>query len=142
MGADSFASFRRWHRAAEIPFVAPLIVASRPSGSRWSPDHYNTTLPAGLTLMPAPEPNRVASEIPLHRYILRNPDGDLAPFYLLPGLHIDISASQIREQIREQIRAHTRISPQSPSASAARTPESSLLPAPVLKYIRAHNLYR
>ncbi len=30
MGTDSFAGFSRWHRAAEIPFVAPLIVASRP----------------------------------------------------------------------------------------------------------------
>ena len=35
MGADSFVGLRRWHRAAEIPFVAPLIVASRP-GHRWT----------------------------------------------------------------------------------------------------------
>jgi nicotinate-nucleotide adenylyltransferase len=139
MGADSFASFRRWHRAAEIPFVAPLIVASRPAQPL---DNLDSALPAGLSLKPAPEPNRVASEIPLRRYILRNPDGELAPFYLLPGLHIDISASQIRELIREQIRAQTRISAQSPHAAAARTPDSSLLPAPVLDYIRAHNLYR
>ena len=33
MGADSFFGLRRWHRAAEIPFVAPLIVASRPDPS-------------------------------------------------------------------------------------------------------------
>ena len=33
MGADSFAGLRQWHRAAEIPFVAPLIVASRPGQS-------------------------------------------------------------------------------------------------------------
>ena len=30
MGADAFFGLRRWHRAAEIPFMAPLIVASRP----------------------------------------------------------------------------------------------------------------
>jgi len=30
-GADSFLGLRQWHRAAEIPFVAPLIVASRPN---------------------------------------------------------------------------------------------------------------
>ena len=30
MGADSFFGLLRWHRAAELPFVAPLIVASRP----------------------------------------------------------------------------------------------------------------
>src|SRR5580698_610806 len=26
MGSDSFFGLRRWHRAAEIPFIAPLIV--------------------------------------------------------------------------------------------------------------------
>jgi nicotinate-nucleotide adenylyltransferase len=138
MGADSFATFRRWHRAAEIPFVAPLIVASRPSESHWSLDNLDSALPEGLTMESAPEPNRVEAEIPLLSYTLRNPAGEQAPFYLLPGLHIDISASQIREQIRAQ----TRISAQSPPASAARMTESSLLPAPVLEYIRAHNLYR
>ena len=30
MGADTFFGLHRWRRAAEIPFVAPLIVASRP----------------------------------------------------------------------------------------------------------------
>src|SRR6476661_7108078 len=30
MGADSFLSLSRWYRGNEIPFVAPLIVASRP----------------------------------------------------------------------------------------------------------------
>ena len=33
MGADSFLGLSAWHRAAEIPFVAPLIVASRPGES-------------------------------------------------------------------------------------------------------------
>jgi nicotinate-nucleotide adenylyltransferase len=30
MGADAFMGLRGWHRAAEIPFVAPLVVASEP----------------------------------------------------------------------------------------------------------------
>ena len=30
MGADSFAGLRRWRGAAEIPFTACLIIASRP----------------------------------------------------------------------------------------------------------------
>ena len=34
MGADSFLGLSRWHRAAEIPFAAPLIVASRPGQTR------------------------------------------------------------------------------------------------------------
>ena len=50
MGADSFAGLRRWHRAAEIPFVAPLIVASRPGQPL---DDLKALLPAGLTMEPA-----------------------------------------------------------------------------------------
>jgi nicotinate (nicotinamide) nucleotide adenylyltransferase len=40
MGADAFFGLRRWHRAAEIPYAAALIVASRPPildrNSRWT----------------------------------------------------------------------------------------------------------
>jgi nicotinate-nucleotide adenylyltransferase len=166
MGADSFAAFRRWHRAAEIPFVAPLIVASRPSeslGSQWLQQDLQSALPAGLTFVtegggdteggggfnpritPTESTRALAPEdlfpeisapsdatIELRRYILRNPAGQQAPFYLLPGLHIDISASQIRNQIRNQAQ---------PSA-ALQMPEHALLPPPVLEYIRARNLYR
>jgi nicotinic acid mononucleotide adenylyltransferase len=79
-----------------------------------------------------PTLDKTEPEIELRRYILRNPAGELAPFYLLPGLHIDISASQIRNQIRNQ-----------PKPSAAlQKPELALLTPPVLEYIRAHNLYR
>ena len=129
MGADSFAGFSRWHRAAEIPFVAPLIIASRPGELL---NNLDSTLPEGLTLESAPLPESVASEVELHRCILRNSAGRQAPFFLLPGLHIDISASQVRDQLRSQ-----------PSHSPeAQFPESSLLPAPVLEYIRAHGLFR
>jgi nicotinate-nucleotide adenylyltransferase len=131
MGADSFASFRRWHRVAEIPFIASLIVASRPSESPWSLNKLNSALPAGLTLVPAPEPDTVESGVALRRFTLRNPAGQQAPFYLLPGLHIEISASQIRDQIRSQ--------PRSPASVS--NPDCALLPPPVLEYIRAHNLY-
>ena len=164
MGADSFAAFRRWHRAAEIPFVAPLIVASRPGESL---NNLDAALPQGLTFeteegrmteggrgfnpritlterIRALAPENIFPEIPapsnatiaLHRYILHNPAGQQAPFYLLPGLHIDISASQIRDQFREQISNH----PQPPAVP--QKPEHALLPTPVLDYIRAHNLYR
>jgi nicotinate-nucleotide adenylyltransferase len=131
MGADSFASFRRWHRAAEIPFIASLIVASRPSESPWSLDTLNSALPAGLVLEAAPESDTIESEIPLRRFSLRNPAGQQAPFYLLPGLHIEISASQIRDQFRSM--------PQ--SSASAPNPDRDLLSPPVLEYIRAHNLY-
>jgi len=189
MGADSFAGFSRWHRAAEIPFLAPLIVASRPTESQWLQGGFDSALPEGLTIeaVPAtdnlsaekfdqderrdteggggvtafgnihsesqeasghdfsravsatkrmralaPEVRFSAGEIELSRFTLRNAAGRQAPFYLLPGLHIEISASQIRDQIRRQ----------APLSSEARMPDSSLLPPPVLEYIRAHNLYR
>jgi nicotinate-nucleotide adenylyltransferase len=154
MGADSFAAFRRWHRAAEIPFVAPLVVASRPGESI---DNLDSALPDGLTIVSLPLHNRAVGQgfspdinsmneagalapevcfsdkaIALRRYILRNPAGQQAPFYLLPGLHIDISASDIRDQIRTQSTATT----------PAQQHERSLLPPPVLEYIRARRLYQ
>jgi nicotinate-nucleotide adenylyltransferase len=116
MGADSFAALRRWHRAAEIPFAAALIVASRPGESLHD---LEAAMPAGITVEAAPE--RGTNE--LQHYLLRNFAGVQAPFYLLPNLEIEISASEIRQQIY----------------AAA---QSTLLPAPVLEYIRAHGLYR
>ena len=47
MGADSFLGLRRWHRGAEIPFVAPLIVASRPGQLLGD---LAAVLPAGLSI--------------------------------------------------------------------------------------------
>jgi nicotinate-nucleotide adenylyltransferase len=120
MGADSFASFRRWHRAAEIPFAAALIVASRPGEGL---SDLRAALPTGLTIDAAPEP----ATRQLRRYLLRNPADELTPLYLLPGLDIPISATQIRAQLR---------------SAAPAPPPDELLPPPVLEYIRAHGLYR
>jgi nicotinate-nucleotide adenylyltransferase len=125
MGADSLAGFRRWHRAAEIPFVAPLIVASRP-GELLS--GLQAAFPVGVAMEAAPESVRGSSEVELRRYILRNSTGDCAPFYLLPGLHVPISASAIRRQIR--------------ASREGRPPGSELLPEAVTNYIRTHGLYR
>jgi nicotinate-nucleotide adenylyltransferase len=130
MGADAFATLRHWHRAAEIPFVAPLIIASRP-GQRL--DDLMASLPEGLAVDSLPQSDQSVEEIELRRCILRNTAGAQAPLYLLPGLEIEISASEIREQmlIREQARA-----------AAGAPPQRDLLPVPVSKYIRAHGLYR
>ena len=67
MGADSFFGLRQWHRAAEIPFAAALIVASRPGQPL---DGLQAALPQGLALEPAPDgdrslnsrPNRIRNE--------------------------------------------------------------------------------
>ena len=136
MGADSFFGLKHWHRAAEIPFVAPLVVAARPGQrlERWIKG-LRAALPAGLTIEATPGEQQKGADSDLRTYTVQNTAGDSAPFYLLPGLHFDISASQIREQIRDQIR-------ESEGALSA-APESGerLLPDAVFEYIRAHSLY-
>jgi nicotinate-nucleotide adenylyltransferase len=131
MGADSFAGLRRWHRAAEIPFVAPLIVASRPGEQL---DDLKAALPAGLEIEAAGEPDWKGSEIEIRCYSLRNSAGDSAPFYLLPGLEIEISAREIRDQLRVCGLAETE--------AESWRPKRALLPDAVSEYIRAHGLYR
>jgi nicotinate-nucleotide adenylyltransferase len=128
MGADSFVSLGRWRGATEIPFVASLIVASRPGQKL---DDLARFLPLGLTLEPCPLAaggSLSSVEIELRSYLVRNPAGQTAPFYLLPDLDVEISASKIRKQV----------------PSAARNPIAarSLLPASVSDYIRTHGLYR
>jgi nicotinate-nucleotide adenylyltransferase len=132
MGADSFGVFQQWFRAAEIPFVAPLIVASRPGQPL---NDLKAMLPSVLSLEPAwhSEPvrsNVERSRIELQCYSLVNPAGQRTPFYLLPELDIPISASKIRELFRE--------------SGGVVTPEADgeLLPQAVAEYIRARGLYR
>jgi nicotinate-nucleotide adenylyltransferase len=135
MGADSFLGLRQWHRGAEIPFVAPLIVASRPGQPLTD---LAAALPPGLSIEPEaapPDESRPAQParatpgaIELRCLTLRNAAGAAAPFYLLPGLHVDVSASEIRAQAR---------------AALGRLPAGhELLPPAVAEYIAAHGLYR
>jgi len=132
MGADSFLALRRWHRGSEIPFVAPLIVASRPGQSLTD---LAEILPEGLTLAdecgPAASAAAPSNSVELHSCTLRNPSGATAPFYLLPGLHIDISATAIRDEV------HREVTPIPPGQG-----HHSDLPDAVFDYISAHNLYR
>ncbi len=132
MGADAFGGLQQWFRAAEIPFVAPLIVASRPG----QPLHdVKALLPAGLALGPPCEPepsnsDRDTSKVELQCFSLVNLVGQRVPFYLLPELDIPISASSIRELFRDSVGTGT------PGAGA------DLLPEPVAEYIRNHGVYR
>jgi nicotinate-nucleotide adenylyltransferase len=134
MGADSFLGLRTWHRAAEIPFAAALIVASRPGQDL---DDLREALPAGLTIQPAPEfdqdleegvPDRSPDRLRVQSFQVNDSAGKTAPFYLLPDLHVEISASAIRDQVA--------------AASAQAGAGSELLPQAVAAYIREHKLYR
>jgi nicotinate-nucleotide adenylyltransferase len=133
MGADSFFGLRHWHRAAEIPYAASLIVASRP---RQPLDGLKAALPQGLTLEPLPAGNRMAAGIEVRAFHLVNPAGERAPFYLLPGLDVEISATDVREAIRK---AALGASSAAPADSA---PVQTMLPTSVAEYIRDHGLYR
>jgi len=126
MGADSFLALRRWPRGAELPFIAPLIVASRPGEALAD---VEAVLPSGLTL--EKDQSSGDSELELRTCLLRNPSGATAPFYLLPGLHIEISATAIRDEVHREI---VRI----PAGEG----HHSDLPDAVFDYISAHNLYR
>jgi nicotinate-nucleotide adenylyltransferase len=129
MGADSFFGLRRWHRSAEIPFVAPLIVASRPGQQL---DLLKAGLPEGLTMEFLPETDGSGSGVEVRSCFLLNHAGDRTPFYLLPGLNVEISASRIRDQAWEQVRA----------PSGTPTAGHALLPNAVFDFIRSRGLYR
>lgn len=128
MGADSFLGLHKWHRGAEIPFIAPLIVASRPGQSFAD---LASILPHGLSLADDCTTAAAAKRVEVQACTIRNTQGDQTPFYLLPGLHIDISATAIREEVHAE---SVRI----PSGQG----HHSDLPDAVFDYISSHNLYR
>jgi len=141
MGADSFFGLRRWHRSAEIPFVSPLIIASRPGQPL---DDLRAALPQGLTLEAAGSnsaPQSTAADaVEVHAFRLRNAAGETAPFFLLPGLNIEISASQIRDRIRDGL--GNGEGGEITQLDESRLSRQQLLPGAVLEYICAHGLYR
>lgn len=124
MGADSFLTLREWHRAAEIPFAATLIVASRPGQDLAD---LASALPSGLTMQPQGPVSAPSRGVQRQSFVLHNASGQRAAFHLLPGLDVEISASEIRRQIRGEL--HTGA-------------ERELVPPPVARYILKHGLYR
>jgi nicotinate-nucleotide adenylyltransferase len=129
MGADSFFGLRRWHRSSEIPFIASLIVASRPGQK---PEHWisglREALPLGLSIEPGAPGGAPFGDVEMRRYRVRGTNGESGQLYLLPGLYVDISASQIREQVQ--------------AGDSSSTDGRALLPRAVFDYIRTHGLYR
>jgi nicotinate-nucleotide adenylyltransferase len=128
MGADSLAGLRKWHRGEEISFSAPLIVASRPGQVL---DNLKAMLPDGLRLEAEDDGagNAAGSGIAVRCYRIEGLAGRRAPFFLLPGLDVEISASEIREGIREG------------ACEGESAGLRGLLSPAVEAYIRAHGLY-
>ena len=127
MGADSYFGLRRWHRAAEIPFLAMLIIAWRPGQPLES---LGEALPQGLTLTPAPDRGKIESGVEVRTFAVADPAGRRAPLYVLPGLDVEISASEIRSSMRGRLDAAKEL-----------LPGRTVLPQRVAEYILSHKLY-
>jgi len=128
MGADSFLTLKNWHRASEIPFAAPLIVASRPGQALES---LMEMLPEGLTIEAKPGRDRTVGDQQVRGFEIGNRAGERAEFHLLPGLKWDISATEVRARMRTQERAAVG------DAGGGR-----LVPEAVAEFVKRHGLYR
>ena len=140
MGADSFASLGRWRGAAEIPFAA--------SPRRGFPSRPGTRRPGPLPA-PGPDPGTgkrrgpgpaATAPMPAWSFVptcCAIPPAKPRPFYLLPGLDVEISASADprpgplgfprRRRSPLSSRARRRLHPLPPSLPLARVdivPES------------------
>ena len=60
----------------------------------------NEALPEGLTLDSALRADQTRSDLVIRSCLIRNSAGETAPFCILPGLNVDISATQVRDLIR------------------------------------------
>jgi nicotinate-nucleotide adenylyltransferase len=134
MGADSFLTLRHWHRAAEIPFIASLIVASRPGQAL---DNLKTALPTGLTMESAEPETRAGDESSEFAsgpasgvlvYAVHDASGETGRLYLLPNLQAGVSATGVRSRIQQE--------------AADSEPELERIPRAVLDYIHEQGLYR
>jgi nicotinate-nucleotide adenylyltransferase len=112
LGADSLRMLHHWHRAAEVPFLANLIVASRPNENL---SNLAVSLPPGIGLDPL--------HGQVNRYRLINGAGEQSLLAILPNLHYDISATQLRNQVH------------------GRAGNKPLLDPAVLAYIHQRHLY-
>lgn len=116
VGADSFLSLPRWHRAAELVLACEFIVASRPG---FYFHDAQALLPPGVHVSGGPlyEPGlsviRIAGD-----------GGASSILYFLPDLREEASATEVR------------------AALADHDEHNQALPGPVAEYIRARHLYR
>jgi nicotinate-nucleotide adenylyltransferase len=111
LGADSLRTLPQWHRAQEIPFLASLIVASRPGEDL---SNLAALLPSGIDIAIDPTAS--------NRYRLANANGRQSQLILLPDTNYNISATQLRDQMRN-------------------LSHPAFIPPAVLQYIYHHHLY-
>ncbi|MFC5860836.1 nicotinate (nicotinamide) nucleotide adenylyltransferase [Acidicapsa dinghuensis] len=126
LGADSFRTLHHWHQAAEIPFVARLIVASRPASTEEvesGNENLFCCMPAGLTCEPMPGRP--------HQYRITDGAGRESSLTVLPDLHYEISATELRGQLQD-----------GGQTGGGDAQGRMLIDPAVLAYIREHGLYQ
>jgi nicotinate-nucleotide adenylyltransferase len=126
MGADALLGLRQWHRAAEVPFAAEMVVASRP-GQTVDDQALADALPEGLRLAPRAEGDEMRGGVRVRGFRVGNEHGEIAELYLLPGVDERVSASEIRARL---------------GAASDASALQEWLPEAVAAYISAHALYR
>jgi nicotinate-nucleotide adenylyltransferase len=118
MGADSFLTIGKWHRAAELLVACDFIVGARP---HFDLGRVAAELPESISL------GSVDADLPGCQVLgLRGKDGR-SQLYLFPDLANDISATEVRSALRR-------------SADRDATAHRLLQPA-VVRYIQQHKLY-
>ena len=120
MGADSMANLHAWHGAAEIPFAASLVVASRPGQSL---EDLGKLMPEGLQLTLCSSGLAQSGAVDMRSCTVGDAAGATAALYVLPGIDIPISATEVRAEVRSGL-------------------ESRLVPEAVARYMREHMLYQ
>ena len=118
LGADSFLTLKQWYRTAELPFLCSFIVAARPG---FSTEGIADSLPVGVFAEAIVDE---ANDGGVIAWKLRNQVGQYSMLYLLPDLHEDISATEIRAALAGEHSAQGVLSPA------------------VMRYIEARGLYR
>jgi nicotinate-nucleotide adenylyltransferase len=116
VGADSFLSLPRWHRAGELLVACDFIVAGRPG---FELQNVEELLPPAVRL--SGEPQHAPG---LVTFCLTNEAGRSSALYFLPDLKETTSATEVRSALAEG-----RI-------------DDGAVPEPVAEYIRAHHLYK
>ena len=119
MGADSWLTIGKWHRASKLLMACDFIAGARPG---FDLDQIPRALPAGIHIAgeQSDMPGCLLS-------LLTDPAGARSRLYLLPDLAEDVSATEVRAALIHHAKGHT-------------DPNAVLSPG-VANYIRKHRLY-
>jgi nicotinate-nucleotide adenylyltransferase len=117
MGADSWLTIGKWHRALELLVASDFIVGARPG---FDLGRLAAALPESISV--------AAEEADLPGCLvlgLRGAEGGRSRLYLLPDLDEDVSATQVRAALSHGAGGRAR----------------SVLDPAVVRYIEQHGLY-